>query len=100
MRLKICGITQVQQAINIVNLGVDTLGFICVKQTPRYVEAEQIKNIIQKLPQQISKVGVFVNEEIKQIIFQLPIQSYKYTWTNKTFVTQKGTPVCSPKWSS
>lgn len=68
MRLKICGITQVQQAIAIVNLGVDTLGFICVKQTPRYIEPEQIKNILQELPPEILTVGVFVNEQIERII--------------------------------
>ena len=68
MRLKICGITKVQQAIEIVNLGVDTLGFICVHKTPRYIEAEQIKSIIKELPNHVSTVGVFVNEEIKTII--------------------------------
>jgi phosphoribosylanthranilate isomerase len=68
MRLKICGITQVQQAIAIVNLGVDTIGFICVKQTPRYIEPDKIKRIIEKLPPEILTVGVFVNEKIETII--------------------------------
>ena len=68
MRLKICGITKVEQAIAIVNLGVDTLGFICVEQTPRYIEPIAIKNIIQQLPQQISTVGVFVNKDTPKII--------------------------------
>lgn len=68
MRLKICGITKVQQAIDIVNLGVDTLGFICLEQTPRYIKPEQIKKIVQELPNEISTVGVFVNEEIDTTI--------------------------------
>lgn len=68
MRLKICGITNVQEAIEIVKLGVDTLGFICVSQTPRYIEPQKIKSIIEQLPQQISTVGVFVNEEINKIV--------------------------------
>ncbi len=68
MRLKICGITNLQQAIEIVNLGIDTLGFICVNQSPRYIKPQQIKNIIEKLPQESSTVGVFVNEDINKII--------------------------------
>ena len=68
MRLKICGITNAQQAIEIVNLGVDTLGFICVRETPRYIKPQEIKSIIEQLPTQISTVGVFVNEEINKII--------------------------------
>jgi phosphoribosylanthranilate isomerase len=68
MRLKICGMTNAQQAIEIVNLGVDTLGFICVSQTPRYIKPREIKSIIEQLPMYVSTVGVFVNEAIKNII--------------------------------
>ncbi len=68
MRLKICGITKIEQAIDIVNLGVDTLGFICVLESPRYISPIQIKTIIQQLPEEISTVGVFVNEEIDKIV--------------------------------
>ncbi|MGI0483514.1 phosphoribosylanthranilate isomerase [Geminocystis sp. CENA526] len=68
MRVKICGITDLQQAISIVSLGVDTLGFICVKQSPRYIEEKKIQEIIKALPSQISKVGVFVNEDIDNIV--------------------------------
>jgi phosphoribosylanthranilate isomerase len=68
MRVKICGITDLQQAISIESLGVDTLGFICVKKSPRYIQEEEIKKIIQVLSSTMSKVGVFVNEEIENII--------------------------------
>lgn len=68
MRVKICGITDLQQAISIESLGVDTLGFICVKKSPRYIQEEEIKKIIQVLSSPMSKVGVFVNEEIENII--------------------------------
>ncbi|WP_017295532.1 phosphoribosylanthranilate isomerase [Geminocystis herdmanii] len=68
MRIKICGITDLQQAISIESLGVDTLGFICVKKSPRYIQEEEIKKIIKVLSSPISKVGVFVNEEIDNII--------------------------------
>lgn len=68
MRIKICGITNQQQAISIVSFGVDTLGFICVEKSPRYILPLDIKNIIQVLPSRISKIGVFVNEDINKII--------------------------------
>jgi len=67
MRLKICGITNLEQAEAIASLGVDTLGFICVKDSPRYINAEQIKEITSKLPPEISKVGVFVNQSVDEI---------------------------------
>lgn len=68
MRLKICGITNLGQAEAIASLGVDTLGFICVKDSPRYLNPEQIKAITSKLPLQVSKVGVFVNQDRDEII--------------------------------
>lgn len=68
MRIKICGITSLRQSLAIANLGADTLGFICVQKSPRYVTNEIIKNIIQQLPNEISKVGIFVNEDINKII--------------------------------
>lgn len=68
MRVKICGITNLEQALAIVNFGADTLGFICVAKSPRYVNNEMIKNIIQQLPKEISKIGIFVNENIDNLI--------------------------------
>jgi phosphoribosylanthranilate isomerase len=68
MRVKLCGITTLEQGLAIANLGADTLGFICVKKSPRYINNETIKNIIQQLPKEISKIGVFVNENVENII--------------------------------
>ncbi|HIK36922.1 MAG: phosphoribosylanthranilate isomerase [Geminocystis sp.] len=68
MRLKICGITELAQAIAIAELGVDTLGFICVADSPRYLEATRIQQITSKLPKQVSKIGVFVNQTVETIV--------------------------------
>lgn len=68
MRIKICGITSLKQGLAIANFGADTLGFICVQKSPRYVHNEIIKNIVQQLPNEISKVGIFVNEDINNMI--------------------------------
>lgn len=68
MRLKICGITNLIQAEAIASLGVDTLGFICVKDSPRYINPEEIKAITSQLPSETSKVGVFVNQSVEEIV--------------------------------
>jgi phosphoribosylanthranilate isomerase len=73
MRIKICGITQPQQAIAITKLGVTALGFICVPASPRYVTIEQIWVAIAPLPKNIDRIGVFANAtiaEISQIVLE------------------------------
>jgi phosphoribosylanthranilate isomerase len=71
MRIKICGITDSTTAQAIALKGADTLGFICVAQSPRYVTPTTITTIIQALPEEISTIGVFVNaspEDIATIV--------------------------------
>ena len=58
MRVKICGITQVEQGRAIVELGADSIGFICVQKSPRYVTPDRIRAIADSLPSQTVKVGV------------------------------------------
>lgn len=68
MRVKICGITQADQGKEIAALGATALGFICVKRSPRYVTAGQIREIVNAVPQHIDRVGVFANEAISTIV--------------------------------
>jgi phosphoribosylanthranilate isomerase len=71
MRVKICGITQPQQGKAIASLGATALGFMCVPTSPRYVKVEQIRAVVEQLPEKIDKIGVFANasiEEIKQTV--------------------------------
>lgn len=67
MRVKICGITKPQQGKTIASLGATALGFICVRASPRYVTPEQIKAVIDQLPEQIDKIGVFANSSTEEI---------------------------------
>lgn len=66
MRVKICGITNSEDAQAAVASGADALGFVFAKSS-RKVTKEQAKDIIEKLPPFVSPVGVFVDEEIKTI---------------------------------
>jgi len=67
MLVKICRITQPQQGKTIASLGATALGFICVSSSPRYVTPEQIKAVIDQLPQETDKIGVFANSSQAEI---------------------------------
>ena len=61
MRVKICGITKVDQGLAIANLGATALGFICVEKSPRYIKPTEIKKIVKQVPSNVDKIGVFAN---------------------------------------
>ena len=59
MKIKVCGITNVDDARLCVECGVDALGFIFVERTPRYVTPDAAARIIATLPPFVTPVGVF-----------------------------------------
>jgi len=67
MKVKICGITNLLDAKNCEMLGVDMIGFIFYKKSPRYINLDSSLKIISKLNNKIKKVGVFVDEDIEVI---------------------------------
>ena len=60
-RIKICGITNLDDAMSAVELGVDALGFV-FSESPRKISIEDVEKITENLPPFVVTVGVFVNE--------------------------------------
>jgi len=65
-RIKICGITNKEDALEAAHLGVDALGFVFA-ESPRRVIPRMVQEIVELLPPFISRVGVFVNEEREKV---------------------------------
>jgi phosphoribosylanthranilate isomerase len=58
--IKICGMTNLEDALVAVDAGADAVGFVFYEKSPRYVSVETAREIVEKLPASVEKVGVFV----------------------------------------
>ncbi len=63
MRVKICGITNYEDAALACDFGADALGFVTYKKSPRFISPEEIRKIIKKLPPFVVKTILFVNSD-------------------------------------
>jgi len=67
VKVKICGITNLIDALASVEAGCDALGFVFYKGSPRYIMPQKASGIIKQLPKSLIKIGVFANAREKTI---------------------------------
>jgi len=80
-RVKICGITRVEDAVEAARLGVDAIGLVFYAHSPRSVTSVQAKEIIAVLPPFVTTVGLFVNaseQEIETILGRVPLNLLQF----------------------
>jgi len=67
MKVKICGITNCEDAKAACDAGADALGFVTYPKSPRFIKPEDIKTIIEKLPPFVTKTVLFVNTDAEYV---------------------------------
>ena len=67
IKVKICGMTSLKDALLAVENGADAVGFIFYKDSPRNISQGEVKEIVAQMPPSIETVGVFVNETSDKI---------------------------------
>ena len=65
--VKICGMTNLEDALVAVDAGADAVGFVFYEKSPRCVSVETARKIVEKLPEGVEKIGVFVTPEADPI---------------------------------
>jgi phosphoribosylanthranilate isomerase len=77
VKVKICGITNLDDALFCCNSGAEALGFIFYEKSKRYIHPREARNILSALPALLMKVGVFVDEDAEKVN-----ETAKYTGLN------------------
>ncbi len=68
IRVKICGITNLEDAMAAAELGADAVGFVLYPNSPRCVKPSLAKTMIAQVPPYVTTVGVFANQDSKEIL--------------------------------
>ena len=76
IKVKVCGITNLQDAMKAVELGADFLGFNFYPPSPRYISPEKARTILTQVPAQVGKVALFVNEPKEKILEVINKQTF------------------------
>ncbi|MEJ2591038.1 MAG: phosphoribosylanthranilate isomerase [Candidatus Thiodiazotropha sp.] len=80
-RIKICGITRVEDALEAVRLGADAIGLVFYPPSPRHVGIDQARMIVNRLPPFVTVVGLFVEpagSEVRQVLEAVPLDLLQF----------------------
>ena len=81
VRVKICGITRLEDALHAINAGADALGLVFYDKSPRHVSASQAAAISAALPPFITRVGLFVDASadfVKSVLQTVPLDLLQF----------------------
>jgi phosphoribosylanthranilate isomerase len=65
--VKICGMTNLEDALTAVDAGADAVGFVFYEKSPRRIGVETARDIVEQLPENVEKVGVFVGQSVEHV---------------------------------
>jgi len=80
-RVKVCGITRVEDAVNAAESGADAIGLVFYDKSPRYITVKKAAEIAESLPPFVSKVALFVNasdEVIRTVLDIVPVDILQF----------------------
>lgn len=80
-RVKICGLTSIEDALIAVNYGADAIGLVFYGPSPRYVEIDQACSIAKNIPAFVTKTALFVNPDksyVKQVLAEVDIDLLQF----------------------
>lgn len=81
VRIKICGITRIEDALAAAKAGADAIGLVFHAASPRAVSVEQAAAIVRALPPFVTSVGLFVDaskERVEQVLSQVPLDLLQF----------------------
>lgn len=81
VRIKICGITRVEDALAAAEAGADAIGLVFYASSPRAVDAQQAAAIVRALPPFVTSVGLFVNAseaEVRDVLARVPLDLLQF----------------------
>jgi phosphoribosylanthranilate isomerase len=81
VRIKICGITRIEDALAAADAGADAIGLVFYAKSPRVVTAQQAQRIIAALPPFITTVGLFVNSSrsaLNELLGTVPLDLLQF----------------------